>query len=263
MNQKEIFTERKLVLEHEISNLERTISALPDGSLTSYKTKVDGKTYTQWYKKISRDGKYKRIYLSKENEAEAKSLAKKMYFNRLLADKQNELKCINYYVDNRTNEKYSALLADTSPYKSLLLDSEAIDKNWEYAPYNKSKDHPEHLIVPAPKGEMVRSKSEAMIAQELFSHGIPYRYEEIHDIYDYPIATDFTILNPRTHKIILWEHFGRADESDYQKTIDFKMYRYIRAGYLPGENMITTFEDTAHPLSYIKVEELVRMYFQV
>ncbi len=261
MNQKEIFTERKLTLEKEISNLERKISALPDGSIASNMIKVDGKKYTQWYKKISTDGKVKRIYLPKSDEAEAKSLAKKLYFRRLLADKKNELKCISYYVKNRTDEEYSSLLLDTSPYKTLLLDDEGTEENWEYALYNKSIDHPEHLIVPAPKGEMVRSKSEAMIAQELFSHGIPYRYEEIHDIYDYPIATDFTIMNPRTHKIVLWEHFGRADDPDYQKTIDMKMYRYIRAGYLPGENMITTFEDSVHPLSYIKVEEIVRMYF--
>ena len=107
----------------------------------------------------------------------------------------------------------------------------------------------------------MRSKSEAMIAQVLFSHGIPYRYEEIHQILDASIATDFTIMHPVSHKIILWEHFGLSDLPNYQRSIDYKMPRYIRAGYLPGHNLITTYEDKQRPLSYVQVEALVKMYF--
>ncbi len=100
-----------------------------------------------------------------------------------------------------------------------------------------------------------------MIAQSLFSKKIPYRYENIHDIYDYPIATDFTIMHPRTEKIILWEHFGLADNPNYQRKIEFKLIKYLKAGYLPGHNMIITFEDSTHPLSFIEIEEIVKKYF--
>ncbi len=117
------------------------------------------------------------------------------------------------------------------------------------------------LNTPAPKNELVRSKSEATIAYILYSHGIPYRYEEIHDIYGYSIATDFTVMHPKTGQIILGEHFGRCDDPSYQKTVDFKMYRYIRAGYLPGVNFITTYEDSKHLLDPMLVEEIVKKFF--
>ena len=112
---------------------------------------------------------------------------------------------INYYIKNRINNDPSALLSIGSPYRELLVSSTPSLISWEYAPYNKSTDYPEDLIVPAPKGEMMRSKSEASIAQVLYSHGIPYRYEEIHEIYGTDMATDFTIMHPKTGAIILWE----------------------------------------------------------
>ena len=258
MNQKEVFIERKLALEDEIRRLEEALGAMPEGSIVCYQHRIGDKKYPQFYKLTDVDGKTKRKYLSEKDLPEARILAKKHYYRRMLLDLRNELKCINLYIKNRNDDDTSAIIAVGSPYRKLLDENL---NNWEYMPYNKSTDHPEHLIVPGPKGEMVRSKSEAMIAQVLYSHAIPYRYEEIHDIYGYPIATDFTIMHPKTGKIILWEHFGRCDDPDYQKTIDFKMPRYIRAGYLPGVDMITTFEDSKRPLSYIEVEKLVQFYF--
>ena len=116
----------------------------------------------------------------------------------------NELQCVNYYINHRVQETYSSLIQDDSPYRVLFPHGEIALSEWEASEYNKSTDHPEHLIIPAPKGEMVRSKSEAMIAQVLFSHHIPYRYEEVHNIAGTNIATDFTILHPRTKEIKLW-----------------------------------------------------------
>ena len=77
----------------------------------------------------------------------------------------------------------------------------------------------------------------------------------------HPMATDFTVMNPKTGQIILWEHFGRCDDPGYQSTVDFKMYRYIRDGYLPGVNFITTYEDSKHPLDFVLVEEIIKKFF--
>ena len=84
---------------------------------------------------------------------------------------------------------------------------------------------------------------------------------EVHEIHGTNFATDFTIMHPKTGAIILWEHFGLADNPDYQRKIEFKLIKYLKAGYLPGHNMIITFEDSAHPLSFIEIEEIVKKYF--
>ena len=68
-------------------------------------------------------------------------------------------------------------------------------------------------------------------------------------------------MHPKTREIILWEHFGLAEKRDYQRTIEFKLDKYLQAGYLPGHNLILTFEDTPRPLSFIEVEEIVKKHF--
>lgn len=262
MDQTIYFIDRKKTLEEKIRKVEKKLSSMPAETLLCQRHVKNNKTYISFYKSKIVDGKIVHVYLSKKkNNKEARLLAKKMYLSQMQKDMHNELKCINYYLNHRHTHNYSEMLGPDSPYRELLVDQRYITNEWEYAPYEKSTDHPEHLTHPAPKGEMVRSKSEAKIAQSLFSHNIPYRYEEIHDIYGSPIATDFTIMHPVTHQIILWEHFGRCDDPGYQPTIDYKMYRYIRAGYLPGYNMITTYEDSKHPLSFLEVEEIVHKYF--
>lgn len=262
MDQTTYFIERKKKLEEEIKKIERRLSSMPEETILCQRQVKNDKTYYVFYKQKIVNGQKVRTFISKKkNLKEARLLAKKMYLSQMQKDMHNELKCINYYLNHRHTHNYSEMLGQDSPYRELLVDQRHITNEWEYAPYEKSTDHPEHLTHPAPKGEMVRSKSEAKIAQSLFSHNIPYRYEEIHDIYGSPIATDFTIMHPVTHQIILWEHFGRCDDPGYQPTIDYKMYRYIRAGYLPGYNMITTYEDSKHPLSFLEVEEIVHKYF--
>ena len=261
MNQTEYYMDRRNTLEAEISELRYEIGMMPPGKLNVYTRTINGKKYHSYYKEFLLDNEKTRLYIPKERLDDAKILAQKTYKSRLLKDKQNELKCINYFLDHRIDDHFSELLYPPSPYSALLSDNDCDPVLWEQEPYNKSKDHPEHLIVKAPKGDLVRSKSEALIAQSLFSKRIPYRYENIHEIYGYPIATDFTIMHPRTREIILWEHFGLSDKHDYQRTIEFKLDKYLKAGYLPGHDLILTFESTPHPLSFIEVEEIIKKYF--
>ena len=262
MDQTTYFIDRKKKLEDEIKRAEKKLASMPAETLVYHRQIKNGKSYITYFKQSFINGERIRTLLTrKKNMREAKLLAQKMYLSKALSDKKNELKCIEFYLKHRKNENYSDMLGPDSPYRELLVVQNTIADEWEYAPYEKSHDHPEHLTVPAPKGEMVRSKSEAAIAQSLFNHKIPYRYEEIHDIYGSLIATDFTILHPKTHKIFLWEHFGRCDDPGYQGTVDYKMYRYIRAGYLPGRTMITTYEDSSHPFVYLDAEEVVQRFF--
>ncbi len=261
MNQTEYFKERKMVLEKEIAELEQEIALMPEGNLTIYTRKVGCKEYHSYYSRIASESGSLRTPIPKEKMHEARILANKKYNMRLLSDKKNELQCIDAFLAHRKDERFSELLDLSSPYRPLLIDNSSTPAQWEMEPYEKSKDHPEHLLIKAPKGELVRSKSEAMIAQALFSNKIAYRYENVHNINGVNIATDFTIMHPKTYEIKLWEHFGLCDKPSYQPTIDFKMHHYIRAGYLPGHNLILTFEDDAHPLSFVDVYEIVDKHF--
>ena len=258
MSTNEQLSARAKVLEKEIHDLEAQLKDYPEGKLVSYSYSKKGIQYHTWRKEIVADNKKVRLYLPKENENEAKSLAEKVFLSRLLHDKKNELLSVKAYLSHRKPNQYEKMLEQDSPYRELLANND----NWEYQPYEKSSDHPEHLLVQAPKGEKVRSKSEAMIAQALFNHQIPYRYEYVHDFGGYQIASDFTILHPNTLEEYIWEHFGMADDPKYiNSNIAIKIPRYLLNGYLPGHNFIMTFEDENHPLSYLEVEEIIQKYF--
>lgn len=146
------------------------------------------------------------------------------------------------------------------------------------------------------RGEQVRSKSEVIIADALARLGVPYRYEFPHQLkvrgdsrgstrdYDscgdsnrrgvracarkgsrreqhsavfYP---DFTCLNVRTRREIIWEHFGRMDDPEYATATAGKFDSYADNGIFPGESLVFTMETQERPLSPATVEAIVEKY---
>lgn len=111
------------------------------------------------------------------------------------------------------------------------------------------------------KGERVRSKSEVIIANKLNYLGIPYRYE-------YPIFLrglgkvfpDFCILNVRTRKEIILEHFGMMDTPEYSNRACNKMNIYARNGYLVGRDILYTFETNFYPLDTKVLEKILKLH---
>ena len=77
------------------------------------------------------------------------------------------------------------------------------------------------------------------------------------DIVYYP---DFTVKNLRTQKTFLWEHFGKMDDPAYLSKTTGKIKNYIDNGYIPGDNMIMTFETKKHPLTIDAVKSVVEEF---
>lgn len=242
---------RKESLEKEIRSLSRLVARFPEGTIVA--NKVNGKY--RFYHQQKVDGKYKRRYLDSNERKMAEKLAAKMYLSNMFKDKSNELKSLNAYLGIRKTYDYKAMLRKDSPYHTLLSDDQ-----WEYEEYEKKTDYPEELVHDAPKGEKVRSKSEANIANVLFESGIPYRYECVLMLDGKTIHPDFTI-KWNSASLIIWEHFGMMDDPKYvQKTIN-KLRTYFKNGYLPGVNLIMTFESGKHPLSIPEVKRVIMHYF--
>lgn len=89
-----------------------------------------------------------------------------------------------------------------------------------------------------------------MISDLLYDRGILYRNECLLDLDDGkpPIYPDFTILHPQSRKIIYWEHFGMMDNIAYSEDACTKINRYLKAGILPGDNLILSFETEMTPM---------------
>lgn len=106
-------------------------------------------------------------------------------------------------------------------------------------------------------GERVRSKSELIIANMLYDENISYGYE-ISCVANF--RPDFTVVNPVIGKVFYWEHFGMMDNPEYLSNCINKLQRYSCAGFVPGKNLIVTFESTNMPLNIDYIKSVIKEY---
>ncbi len=113
------------------------------------------------------------------------------------------------------------------------------------------------------KGEYVRSKSEKIIADKLFSMHIPYLYEFPLQLENGEIVyPDFTLLHVWERRIVIMEHHGMMQDPDYSLKTIKKIGDYEDSGYEEGYNLIYTFESANQPLNIKRIErKLKRVMF--
>lgn len=109
----------------------------------------------------------------------------------------------------------------------------------------------EGLIHRTTRGELVRSKSEVIIANLLHGLGIEYAYEKLFEGKDGSVRyPDFTIEDAETGRRIFLEHLGLLSEPSYRRRWQAKLDWYRSQGVLPedeGEGdagiLVTTTEE--------------------
>lgn len=99
----------------------------------------------------------------------------------------------------------------------------------------RGKFYEERLIHKTLRGELVRSKSELVIADRLASHNIDYTYEKPLVINGETRYPDFTIEDEESGFKYYWEHCGMLFDPDYKKRWENKLYWYRKNGILPYE----------------------------
>jgi len=102
----------------------------------------------------------------------------------------------------------------------------------------------EHLIHRTEKGHLVRSKSELVIANMLFQHGIEYEYERVCEGSIEPgrLRPDFSFVKA-DGDLIVWEHLGMLDREDYRRGWEWKRNWYERNGFVKEKTLFTSLED--------------------
>lgn len=255
-----ILERQKEFLLRDITSMEKYISKAPEGLLKCYKIKG----HIKWYIEQTDDfGNKTRKYLPKKEKQLAQELALKSYYLHALPEKKNELNNINRYLKNVKPTKSDLFIQESSNYYELLKPSLNLP-NMESAGIETEKNinHPENLIVKTRRGEYVRSKSEAFIADTLFELNIPYKYEFPFHVDDITLFPDFTIIHPRTKETYIWEHFGLMDNPSYVRNSLGKIPLFLSKDYMPGNNLIITYESKTMPLSFSHVRNIISMYFE-
>ena len=208
---------------------------------------------TRFYR-ISREDDKNGVYIPKSEIAIARSLAQKEYAEKLIASIEKEERAIRRYIRILRSIRPEDVYGNLHPARQklvtpLILDDEAYAKWWQSRQFPANPSHPEEQRFATKRGEYLRSKAEAMIADAYYEMGIPY-------ICEYPIRInekttrycDFYILDKRTRKAYYHEHFGMLDRPEYLKKNIRKLREYESVGIFTGENLILTCETADCPM---------------
>ncbi len=246
-----------------IEEIEAALKASPEGSLII----CTHNNHRKHYQYI--DGR--RNYLRKDSPLLPK-LARKKCLEFELKQLKANLAATDMYVRHapdptedvmsflRQNEALCDILKAAPSVSDLSLAEWVLD---EAPPESKPVPFPENRIHKMKSGHLVRTKIEGMIDTGLFDAGIPFRYEDpltlVNGTVCYP---DFTIRHPLTGAYYYWEHFGMMDDPDYVSSALKKIGSYIRSGYLPGRELIMTFETKYRPLPNEEIALIIEKYFK-
>ncbi len=258
---KELVTSRISTLKKAIKQAEKTQKSFPEGRLRISRTGSRIRYY-----EVNEKGDTSGKYLHKDDVATIQALAQKEYNKQFQKTARAELKMLEMFLQKYkqcAEETYDNLGSErktlVTPY---ILPVEWIAKEWQAKTFKPNPYMPEKKIHDTKRGEKVRSKSEAFIADALFELGIPYHYEYpvkmINGEIRYP---DFTLFNLKTREVIYLEHFGRMGDEDYRTDAMEKMDLYRESGIYPGKNLIFTYETNEHPLDIKGMRKMLTELF--
>lgn len=260
-------------LEKLNKKVDKQLINVPKGSLKSQNIK--GKTYyyhQYMVKDNSKDnnvGSQLKIEYIKKDSTLAKDLANKQYNSALKSTITNNLKCLKSFVNKYHADKMDNIYDNLSEArKKLVIPLYSTIKEqvrvWSEEEYEVNNNYPENLRYETEQGDIVRSKSEVIIANILYKHreDILYKYEKpltlIVDGREKQVHPDFTIINVHTGKITYWEHAGLMDDSHYVNEFVRKMNSYVANGFAIGRDVVVSYETQGLPLDIKVVKKMVQ-----
>lgn len=232
---------------------------LPPGRLSFVQKK--GRRYYRWIdgdtsKKLDEDSE---IIFKIQQRYFAERIVKKADQNIHILDK-----ALNRLCAADPLEVFAELPA---AYRNLRILSEEngpftdID-SWLNEPVERNTLHPEHLIHQTERGDYVRSKGEALIANMLHNRHIPYRYEEVIHTEHGTISPDFSVAVKSENRVRYWEHCGMVSNYEYFRRYCEKQWIYLNSGLMINRDVIFTYEDARGSIDTKAIAKTIELYFR-
>lgn len=120
----------------------------------------------------------------------------------------------------------------------------------------------DRLVHKTVRGELVRSKSEVIIANALYYHNLEYIYEPELVLEGKVKRPDFKVVDDDIGEEWYWEHCGMMDDPKYKKRWEEKKAFYKKNGIEEGKNLIVTYDENGS-LDSQKVEEIIQNIFDI
>lgn len=207
-------------------------------------------------------------YLRRDEIQLAKALAQQEYDRKILKEINKREREINLLLS--VNEEPLANIRDVyrrmplakqiliEPY--VLTDEEYVEK-WICSHEGNQNSYPINSGILTERGELVRTKSEKILADKLFLRNVPYIYEPECRFDDASVVfPDFVALNVRTKEEFYLEHFGMMDTPEYCKRALEKIDLYEENEIMLGEKLLATFESNLKPINPKQIDLLIDRY---
>lgn len=143
--------------------------------------------------------------------------------------------------------------------RPVIKSDEDIIDSWISASYVQKQLPNDRPLFRTDKGNLVRSKSELIIANKLLEAGIPYRYEARLTLGGVILHPDFTILDVKHRREVYWEHFGLMDDLDYVTENLNRVNIYAHNGIILGDRLFLTMESKDIPLDMENVDKIIAL----
>ena len=249
-------------LKTRVNNLDRLIdikrnavARAPEGNM-----KIDRTRGIPHYYLVKEDGS--KIALT---ESEAHIYAQKAYDSKIIKSATKERDFLNSTLTLYPGNCVEEIIGSYGDNRRRLIvpvrqsDQEYIDK-WINADYKQKIYSSDNASYKTKKGDLVRSKSELIIADKLFDLGIPYRYEaELRLGYDV-IHPDFTILDVKNRREVYLEHFGMMDDPEYVSKNMWRLNLYSDHNILLGDKLYLTMETKDYPLNIDNLDKILSWF---
>ena len=240
-----------------IDQLETKVKSYPEGSI--YLRHVNNHVYFYSLE----DGVEKR--LTDENVVE--KYIQKKYLKSVMLSLKREKSVLTHALDHYpkvvAEERYDYLTEDRKKWvKPIIPTDEQFVDEWQNRPYTPKPFKKGTPYFETLRGERVRSKSEVIIADRLYTSGIPYKYECPLFIGDEVIYPDFTILRVSDRKILYLEHNGKVGDQEYGDDMVDRINKYSLAGIMQNDKLYFTFESANRPLDVRSLDKMINEVFR-
>jgi len=255
---------RKELLTKVKGKIERGVKKKIPGKL-----RISRERGNTFYYNVSVPGDTCGTYISKKEAKTIRQLAQQEYEMKFKKALEHELSAINSFISKCEKNNADMVYDNLSLYRKelvnpLLMSEQAFADAWESESFKTTDFYDEKKVYVTEKGEVVRTKSELIIANTYYELGIPYRYEAELRLNNgkrkYP---DFTVLNKKTREVIYHEHFGLLDKNDYFLSNLTKLDDYKNSGIFLGKNLIITYESEQNPFDVNSIKRMLKEVFCV
>lgn len=249
---KELLELRELSLE-----LNEKLKNAPEGSLNILKKQGRPPQYYHYL------GNRKRVYISQKNKQLALAIAQKEYDQEVLSIISKRIRCIEK-LEDAYKENESHIYEQLSNERKILVtrhilsDQDYIEQWYKQHPGGQNS-YPNSKPFYTNRGEIVRSKSEKILADLFSKLKIPYVYEPMLELSDGTrLCPDFMLLNKGLRRTIIYEHFGMMNDPQYVGRTSEKIHLYEKNGYWPGHTLLFSMESMEKPLDIRLVEDMLK-----